>query len=159
MRCFRLPEPVDLITCEYDALNHIPRRSDLRRVAKAVERALQPGGYFYFDVNNSRGFKRYWSGAVWVEKACVVLVMRNGHDRQGERAWSDIEWFIKVGKLWRRRHERVEEICWSSEEIRRVLQQAGFARVRAWDAAPFFKNNSFIAPGCRTIYLARKSLN
>ena len=30
MRRFRLPESVDLITCEYDALNHVPRKADLR---------------------------------------------------------------------------------------------------------------------------------
>ncbi len=62
MRNFRLPEPVDLITCEYDALNHVPQPADLRTVAKVVARALRPGGYFYFDVNNSLGFERYWSG-------------------------------------------------------------------------------------------------
>ena len=51
MRSFRLPESVDLVTCEYDALNHVPRRADLRMVAKAVERVLRPGGHFFFDVN------------------------------------------------------------------------------------------------------------
>jgi len=35
MRTFRLPEPVDLITCEFDAVNHVPRKSDLARVASA----------------------------------------------------------------------------------------------------------------------------
>src|SRR5512147_27301 len=29
MRTFRLPEPVDLVLCEFDALNHVPRRTDL----------------------------------------------------------------------------------------------------------------------------------
>ena len=29
MRTFRLPEQVDLITCEFDALNHVPRKADL----------------------------------------------------------------------------------------------------------------------------------
>src|SRR5208283_2182870 len=43
MRHFRLPQSVDLVTCEYDALNHVPRRADLRFVAKAVQRALRPG--------------------------------------------------------------------------------------------------------------------
>src|SRR5208282_5999159 len=38
MRHFRLPQSVDLVTCEYDALNHVPRRADLRFVAKAVQR-------------------------------------------------------------------------------------------------------------------------
>src|SRR5208337_186112 len=55
MRHFRLPQSVDLVTCEYDALNHVPRRADLRFVAKAVQRALRPGGHFFFDVNNSIG--------------------------------------------------------------------------------------------------------
>ncbi len=157
MRHFRLPESVDLVTCEYDALNHVPRRADLRLVAKAVQRALRPGGYFFFDVNNSLGFERYWLGTSWIEKPGVVVVMRNGHNRQSDRAWSDIDWFIREGNCWRRRHERVEEVCWNPGEIRRVFQETGFDQLRAWDATPFFKNNPVIRPGCRTVYLARRS--
>jgi SAM-dependent methyltransferase len=157
MRSFRLPQAVDLITCEYDALNHVPQRADLRKVARAVKRALRPGGYFFFDVNNSLGFKRYWTGTVWIEKPRVVLVMRNGHNRQANRAWVDVEWFIRDGALWQRKRERVEEVCWTSDEIRHTLCEAGFDWVRAWDAAPFFKDNPSFRPGCRTIYLARNS--
>ena len=159
MRSFRLPETVDLITCEYDALNHVPQQADLRRVAKAVERALRPGGHFFFDVNNSPGFKRYWSGNVWFERPGVVLVMRGGHTPPADRAWIDIEWFIRDGACWRRHRERVEEVSWSSVEIRRTLREAGFDQVRGWDAAPFFKNNPLIRLGCRTVYLARKARN
>jgi SAM-dependent methyltransferase len=157
MRALRLPEPVDLITCEGDALNHLPRKTDLRRVVNAVSRALRPGGYFFFDVNNSLGFEKYWSGTVWFEKAKVVVVLRNGHNRQAERAWSDVEWFIRDGRCWRRRHERVEQVCWKREEINRTFQDADFDRPRAWDAAPFLKDNPLIGPGCRTFYLAHKS--
>jgi SAM-dependent methyltransferase len=157
MRTLRLPESVDLVICEGDALNHLPRKADLRVVAKPVERALRPGGHFFFDVNNSRGFKKYWAATVWFEKPGVVSVMRNGHNRQADRAWSDIEWFIRDGSCWRRRHERVEEVCWESGEIRRTFREAGFDRLRAWDAAPFFKDNSVVGPGCRTFYLVRKA--
>ncbi len=86
--------------------------------AKAVARALRPGSHSFFDVNNSLGFERYWSGHVWVEKPGVVLVMRNGHNRQADRAWSD----------------------------------KAIADVRRADS-----KTPLIAPGCRTIYLARKS--
>jgi SAM-dependent methyltransferase len=157
MRRFRLPEPVDLITCEYDALNHVPRKADLRLVARAVARALRPGGYFLFDVNNRLGFERYWSGAFWIERPGVVMVMRNSHDRRRDRAWSNVECFIREGSLWRRHQERVSEVCWSADEIGRTLCEAGFDRLRAWDATPFFKGDPLIRPGCRTVYLAHKS--
>jgi len=157
MRDFRIPEFVDLVLCEGDALNHVPRRADLRSVAEAVARALRPGGHFFFDVNNSRGFSRYWTGTVWFEKPGVVLVMRNSHNERAGRAWSEVEWFFRDGSRWRRRHEHVEEVCWEAAEIHRILQKAGFDRVRAWDAAPFFKGIPIIGPGCRTVWLARKS--
>jgi SAM-dependent methyltransferase len=157
MRSFRLPKAVDLITCEYDALNHVPRKADLRKVARAVARALRAGGHFLFDVNNALGFERYWTGAVWFEKPGVAVVMRNGHRRGTDRAWSDVEWFVRRGKLWRRYRERVEEVCWDADEIRLTFQETGFDQVRAWDGAPFFKDNPLIGPGCRTVYLARKA--
>ena len=156
MRSFRLPEPVDLVTCEADALNHVPGKSGLQAVAKAVCHALRPGGYFFFDVNNAPGFERYWSRDVCFEKPGVFVVMRNGHNRRADRAWSDIEWFIRDGRSWRHYHERIEEVCWDSAEIDRALKAAGFGHLRAWDAAPFFAGSPLIAPGCRSVYLARK---
>ena len=156
MRTFRLPERVDLITCEGDALNHVSNKADLRKVVRAAARALRPGGYFYFDVNNSLGFKSYWCGTVWLDKPGVAVLMRNGHNGEADRAWSDIDWFIRDGKCWRRYTERLEEVCWTEKEIRRALRESGFDRVRSWDAAPFWKDNPMITPGCRSIYLARK---
>jgi len=156
MRSFRLPEPVDLVLCEYDAVNHVPKKADLKRVAAAVQRALRPGGYFFFDVNNAPGFKSYWTGTVWVERPGLIVMMRNGHRSQLDRAWSDIDLFVRERKHWQRYQERVEEVCWSSGEIRRIFRDAGFDRLRAWDAAPFCKNR-VVSVGCRTIYLARKS--
>jgi SAM-dependent methyltransferase len=159
MRHFRLPQRVDLITCEFDALNHVPRKTDLRVVANAVARALNAGGYFLFDVNNRKGFKQYWSSTYWIEEPGVAVVMRNAQDFRHDKAWCDIEWFVREGKLWRRRSERVEEVCWTSPEIRHTLRVAGFDRLRTWDAAPFFTGNPLVRPGCRTVYLARKAFS
>jgi SAM-dependent methyltransferase len=157
MRDFRLPEPVDLVTCECDAVNHIACKTDLAAVASSVARCLRPGGYFYFDVNHRRGFQRYWNATSYFEQDGVVLVMRNGNDAGHDRAWSDVEWFVREGSLWRRHSERVEEVCWSPDEIRQTLTHSGFSSLRSWDALRFFRGNLLMGRGCRAVCLARKA--
>lgn len=49
MRRLHLPHPVDLITINFDALNHIPRHEDLTPTMLALARALRPGGHLLFD--------------------------------------------------------------------------------------------------------------
>ena len=156
MRSFRLPEAVDLVTCEFDALNHVPRRSDLNRVARAVARALKPGGYFFFDVNHRRAFEKVWTGTWWHELPGVVLVMHGGYDRRRRKGWSNAEWFVQKGKSWRRSSERIEEVAWTATEIRQSLRRAGFGKIQSWDEAPFVPEWK-IPPGFRTVYLAQKA--
>jgi SAM-dependent methyltransferase len=157
MRDFRLPEPVDLILCEFDALNHVPRKEDLARVARCVARALRPGGHFYFDVNNRLAFEVVWPGAWFIEKPGVALIMHGDYDRARDRGVTDCEWFLREGRLWRRHREHIEQVAWTAAEMRRTLRAAGFDRIRAYDAVPFFPGDPKIRPGCRTFYLARKA--
>ena len=156
MRTFRLPRAVDLITCEYDAVNHLPRKSDLARVACAAARALCPGGWFCFDVNNRAHLENNWPGTRWIEKPGVVMVMRGSYDRRRAKGCLDLEWFIRRRDCWRRYREYIEEVWWTNAEIRQALRAAGFGRVRAWDATLFFRGQRFFRAGCRTFYVAQK---
>ena len=156
MRTFRLPEPVDLITCEFDALNHVPRRSDLARVAKAVARALRPAGYFYFDVNTRLAFQKLWPTAWWFEKPGVVMAMRGGYDEHRDKGWTDVDWFICREGGWRRFRERVEQVAWTGSEIVETLRTTGFHHIHSTDAVTFFRGNPRIRPGYRTFYVARR---
>ena len=155
MRDFQLPQPVNLITCEFDALNHVPAKRDLRRVLRSVEKALLPGGYFVFDVNNRLAFERIWANTWFLEKDPVAMIMHGGHKLGTDKAWTDVEWFVRSGKSWKRYHEHVEEVCWNASEIQGALTGAGFDQVRTWDAAPMFKD-AFTLPGNRTFWRARK---
>lgn len=156
MRDFRLPEPVDLVLCEFDALNHVPRKEDLGRVLRSVWRALRPGGYFYFDVNNSAQFQKIWAQTWFTETPNAVMVMHGGYNAATDSVWADVEWFLRKGRLWRRRRERVEEVCWSGQEMRSALRAAGFGTVRSWDAARLLPATVFLKKGYRTFYLAHK---
>ena len=50
MITWRARERFDLVTCTGDALNHIPRPDDVRRVFENVYAMLTPGGRFVFDL-------------------------------------------------------------------------------------------------------------
>ncbi len=155
MRTFVLPKPVDLITCEFDAINHLPRKLDLGRTLKSVHRALNSGGFFLFDANNRLAFERIWAKTWFLDADPVAMVMRGSHKRGSDRAVTDIDCFVRKGKSWKRYHEHVEEICWSAAETRRALRKAGFDRIQTWDAAPLF-DDAHTQPGNRTFWLARK---
>jgi len=158
MRKFRLPEKVELVTCEYDAVNHVPLKPDLLRVARAVAHALYPGGYFYFDVNNRLHLEKNWPGTSWSEKSGVVMIMRGSYEPRRAKGCVDFEWFIRQGRSWRRLHEHVEEVWWTASEVRKALRAAGFGRIQAWDASLFSRGQPRLPAGCRTFYLAQKEL-
>jgi SAM-dependent methyltransferase len=50
IRCLRLPCTVDLVTANFDTVNHLLRRADLQTAFRSIARNLNPRGYFFFDV-------------------------------------------------------------------------------------------------------------
>ena len=75
LRDLRLPSRVDLVTANYDVLNHIVRPVDLKRALERIHANLNPGGHFYFDLITpclglpaarwTRFKRRTRRGAVW----------------------------------------------------------------------------------------------
>lgn len=52
MVTFRPEMQYDLVTCTGDALNHIGRLEDIRKIFRNVYAYTSPGGYFVFDILN-----------------------------------------------------------------------------------------------------------
>ena len=50
IRCLRLPCPVDLITANFDTVNHLLSEADLRLAFHRIAENLRPAGHFFFDV-------------------------------------------------------------------------------------------------------------
>jgi hypothetical protein len=54
IRWLQLPRPVDLITMNFDTLNHLLRPADVRRALRRISINLVPGGHLVFDVVTGR---------------------------------------------------------------------------------------------------------
>jgi SAM-dependent methyltransferase len=175
MRRLRLPEPVDLVLCEFNPLNHLPRKSDLGRVARAVFRALRPGGWFCFDLNTRRSLREQYPSTQWIQTRDYCVVIHGGFDSRRDKAWLEFEWFIpsdsegftpssgssrrrsrRPPTSWRRYRERLIDTCWSDAEIRRALRRAGFTRIRHWDGAAVRPPSPHQRRGFDAYYLAYK---
>jgi SAM-dependent methyltransferase len=157
MRKFRLPEPVDLITCEFDAINHVQHKRDLIAVAKSVARALKPGGRFFFDANTRRAFEKLWV-MNWVQEGDgFFMAGRGGYNPNRDKGWLEWTWFLpERSDRWRRFTEHYEEVAWTKQEIRAALNSAGLRVQGYWDLVRFAGGAPWAMPGCRYFWLAEK---
>lgn len=141
MRSFRVPAPVDLVLCEFSALNHLEVRRDLAKVFASVARALKPGGLFLFDVDTMNSFAQNYATAHFEERPDFKLVMRGALVDGGRRARLDFDWFVPNGAssrggartTFRHEHDVLWNSSWSEAELRRALRRAGLTPLRSFD--------------------------
>jgi SAM-dependent methyltransferase len=126
MRSIRLPVYVGLATSMFDSVNHILSRRDLLKVFRGVAGALNPGGYFIFDVNNELCFRKLWKHTGTVHHRDFTLIMQNRYERARRRAYSFVTLFLRAGNRYERLAEIVQERWYTKPEIRGVLREAGF---------------------------------
>jgi len=135
MRSFRLREPVDLLMCEFAALNNLDRRADLSQVFRSVARALKPGGHFAFDVNTPLSFETQIPKGEWIDQPDFKLVMHGVVEESGRRLPLHLEWFLPERGRFRHVRETIVHVCWTKSEILRALRAAGFGKIRTFDGA------------------------
>lgn len=141
MKSFRVPAPVDLVLCEFSAMNFLEERRDVAKVFAAVARALKPGGLFLFDVDTQRTLAKYES-VFFVDRADFKLVQKGTLEDGGRRARFDHDWFFRddskrsgrrARATWRHEHEVLWNSCWSESELRRALRRAGLTPLASFD--------------------------
>ena len=154
MRQIRLPERVDLATSMFDSLNHMTTRRDLLRTFRGVARALRPGGYFMFDLNNERCYRRLWTQAGTMEHEDFTLVLQSRYEPARRRATCFVTIFSRDGDQYSRSGEVVEERFYPREEVSQLLAQAGFRIVERQD---FNFTEAPEVGNIKTWYVARRA--
>jgi len=125
IRCLALPSQVDLITANFDTLNHLNAPQNLRRAFERVAANLRQGGYFYFDILTPcqplNGYR------VYVGDRCRV-----GSWLQQRVRWEPRRRVIRISAVQhgvsscRPVVERITERAYSAWELGNWLAEAGF---------------------------------
>jgi SAM-dependent methyltransferase len=132
IRCLCLPHPVDLITANFDTMNHLLTGTDLQLAFRRIWENLRPGGHFIFDLitpcqplgGTQTYTRRLGSGSRKAVQRIrwnpgqkilsIVVIIRSPSSRRStleahrERAYSPVEvgrWLMDLGFLIRGVHD------------------------------------------------------
>ena len=121
----RIKEQADLITCQFDALNHVLREADLQRIFDNVGRILRDGGLFQFDLNTVHWLRWLATSQKLFRLGPHAFTAYNEFDpRTGLASFHQL-WFVKRGRHYRKFEVTVRNRAYDRATIRRMLRQAG----------------------------------
>ena len=128
MVTYRPEKQFDLVTCTGDALNHIPKLSDVEQIFRNVYDYLSPGGYFIFDILNenevstSEPFEMDFSETVrvWFQMTCP-----------GERSVNLRVRVYENGQL--QFEENIRETVHDPAVVCQLLKKCGFSVLKCAD--------------------------
>jgi len=121
----RLPVEADLVTCQFDALNHVLRESDLQRIFDNVGRILRDGGLFQFDLNTIHFLRWLATSQKLFRLGPHAFTAYNEFDPRTGLATFHQLWFVKRGRHYRKFEVTVRNRAYDRATIRRMLRQAG----------------------------------
>jgi SAM-dependent methyltransferase len=154
IRCLCLPHRVDLITANFDTVNHLLTEFDLKLAFQRIGENLRPGGYFIFDLITPcqpLGGARTYIRRLGSERKAVQRIR-----------WDPRQKILSISVVIGSPYSRVStleahhERAYSPVKVGRCLMDAGFVIRGMHDAATLR-----IATGCppRIIVIARKRLS
>ncbi len=131
---FSLSALVDAAVCTFDSVNHILSLAEVASAFACVRAVLRPGGHLVCDINTEAAYGERWDQTWCQVEADHAFFARGGYDRATQTGQTEITIFRQHDQ-WVRSDVKVEQRCYSVEEISAVLRGAGFAEVTAWRAA------------------------
>jgi ubiquinone/menaquinone biosynthesis C-methylase UbiE len=141
----------DVVTCHFDALNHILRAAELQTVFGGAARILNKGGLFQFDLSTDFWFRWLSVREKLGRFGNNYCMSTNAYDARKRIATFNQLWFVKQGSVYRKREIKVQEAAYTRSQVRSMLRKAGFGTVKI---SPDVKIEGKTA---RLLYLARKS--
>jgi ubiquinone/menaquinone biosynthesis C-methylase UbiE len=125
-----LKHQADVMTCHFDALNHVLTLEDLQKVFLQVALNLKQGGLFQFDLNTEDFFRWLKVHEKLFRIGSNCFMAYNEYDSNRRTATFHQLWFVKTGRLYKKREVKVQERAFSIAEVRQVLKKAGLTLLK-----------------------------
>lgn len=129
VRKVKLERRFDVVSCFYDSLNYLLRKSDLLAAFRTARRHLAPGGIFIFDINTLEGMRQNWTHTVCLRGEGFTAIWEYTYDEDENLGQGRFEGFIKAGEdgeeLYRRYDETHYERGYEAGEVEELLVKAG----------------------------------
>ncbi|MBO4412685.1 MAG: class I SAM-dependent methyltransferase [Clostridia bacterium] len=136
MTNFNLNERFDLITCNYDAINHLSTFENWVEMFKNVFNNLSEGGIFTFDFNTVENMKNF-NGTSYktLEKYNTIFQLNNKDKRMN---FKQIIYNKTPNGFYKMYEVELSESVFPNKAIKKALKQTGFKKIKFCDSD--FKN-------------------
>ncbi|MDX2043864.1 MAG: class I SAM-dependent methyltransferase [Acidobacteriota bacterium] len=151
-RLFRQPQRFQCVISAFDSLNHIMELDELTKVFRNVYDCLSDDGIFLFDLNIEDASELLGSTLDMIEDDHVCIV-RGSYNQMKKLKRYEVTMFQLEDRGWQRADLTLYQRYYSTDEVLGALADAGFLRVKTYDARREFDFN--LSDG-RMFYLARK---
>ena len=123
----KVPQRYDFILSPNDCFNYIPPQK-LAAAFAHVARALNKGGFFWFDVSSEYKLRQKVANNMFGDdRDDVTYVAFNKLNENSVE--TDVTLFVREGELFRRYDERHVRYIHTQAALEEALRQAGFAQV------------------------------
>lgn len=134
-----LGERMDAVISTLDSINHLPNKQAVESCFMRVAENLKSGGAFVFDVNTVRKHREVLAENTFVyDVDGVYCVWQNTFRPEDNGVDIDLDLFFEnENGSYSRGGESFREVAFTEEELREMLNKAGFEVVNVWEYLTF----------------------
>ena len=133
MQHLDLYDTVDAAICCLDSINSLTDIRDLRKTLERLRLFISPGGLLVFDINSVCKLQSL-DGQVWLDETeDVYCVWRTEYEKRSKICSYYMDIFtLQPDGSWQRDFEQHRQRAYSVEELKSLLLEAGFERIRTF---------------------------
>lgn len=115
--------------CSLDGMNYLPPE-ELPELFRRLYLFIEPGGRFAFDFHSPERLRSLDGGTFVDEDEDMLCLWRAEFDGEEQVLVYGMDIFRRRGRLWQRETEEHYEFVHEPEELKELLEEAGFENVR-----------------------------